>query len=107
MHNFHHLNLTNISSGGQYELLDWLNNVTFPTESRFADVDFAKRVYTSVVERVLNFGTTTCCYYGSLHLEATKILADIVHERGQRAFVGVRFPSFLFHPSSQQLISHV
>ncbi|KAF8602173.1 guanine deaminase [Ceratobasidium sp. AG-I] len=78
----------NIGIGGQYELLDWLNNVTFPTESRFADVDFAKRVYTSVVERVLNFGTTTCCYYGSLHLEATKVLADIVHERGQRAFVG-------------------
>lgn len=26
--------------------------------------------------------TTTCCYYGSLHLEATKVLADLVHDRG-------------------------
>jgi len=33
--------------------------------------------------------TTTCCYYGTLHLEATKVLADIVHSLGQRAFVGV------------------
>ena len=26
--------------------------------------------------------TTTCCYYGSLHLDATKELARIVHEYG-------------------------
>ncbi|CAE6447905.1 unnamed protein product [Rhizoctonia solani] len=75
-------------AGGQYELLDWLNNVTFPTESRFADTKFAERVYSSVVDRVLNSGTTTCCYYGTLHLEATEILAKIVHNKGQRAFVG-------------------
>ncbi|CAE6397310.1 unnamed protein product [Rhizoctonia solani] len=78
----------NIGIGGQYELLDWLNNVTFPTESRFADIKFAERVYSSVVDRVLNSGTTTCCYYGTLHLEATKVLAQIVHDKGQRAFVG-------------------
>lgn len=78
----------NIGVGGQYELLDWLNNVTFPTESRFSDLSFAKSVYSSVVDRVLSFGTTTCCYYGTLHLEATKLLADIVSLKGQRAFVG-------------------
>ena len=33
-------------------------------------------------------GTTTCCWYGTLHLEATKQLASILHERGQRCFVG-------------------
>lgn len=32
--------------------------------------------------------TTTSCYYGSLHLDATKVLADVVHAAGQRAFVG-------------------
>ncbi|CAE7217752.1 unnamed protein product [Rhizoctonia solani] len=78
----------NIGIGGQYELLDWLNNVTFPTESRFADTQFAEQIYSSVVDRVLNSGTTTCCYYGTLHLEATEILAKIVHNKGQRAFVG-------------------
>ncbi|CAE6506236.1 unnamed protein product [Rhizoctonia solani] len=78
----------NIGIGGQYELLDWLNNVTFPTESRFEDPEFAERVYSSVVDRVLNSGTTTCCYYGTLHLEATEILAKIIHTKGQRAFVG-------------------
>ncbi|KAJ1300603.1 hypothetical protein OPQ81_002257 [Rhizoctonia solani] len=78
----------NIGIGGQYELLDWLNNVTFPTESRFKDTKFAERVYSSVVDRVLNSGTTTCCYYGTLHREATEVLAKIVHNKGQRAFVG-------------------
>ncbi|KAG8928131.1 hypothetical protein FRC02_007341 [Tulasnella sp. 418] len=78
----------NMGIGGQYELLDWLANITFPTEAKFADVNFAREAYTSVVQRVLNCGTTTCCYYGTLHLEATKILADISHKKGQRAFVG-------------------
>ncbi|KAF9014111.1 hypothetical protein BDQ17DRAFT_1270322 [Cyathus striatus] len=78
----------NIGSGQQYELLDWLAKVTFPMEAKFADAAFAKRTYERVVKRIIDSGTTTCCYYGTLHLEGTKILADIVHSSGQRAFVG-------------------
>ncbi|PBK97077.1 guanine deaminase [Armillaria gallica] len=78
----------NIGSGQQYELLDWLSNVTFPMEAKFADLDFARDTYLSVVRRIINNGTTTCCYYGTLHLEATKLLADIIKFYGQRAFVG-------------------
>ncbi|KAF9469349.1 Metallo-dependent hydrolase [Collybia nuda] len=80
----------NLGSGQQYELPDWLNHVTFPTESKFSDLDFARRTYESVVRRVIDGGTTTCCYYATLHLEATKILVDIVQANGksQRAFVG-------------------
>ena len=32
--------------------------------------------------------TRSYCRYGTLHLDATQILADIVHKKGQRAFVG-------------------
>ncbi|VDB82910.1 unnamed protein product [Peniophora sp. CBMAI 1063] len=78
----------NIGSGQQYELLDWLENVTFPVEAQFADVEFAKRTYSNVVRRLIDSGTTTCCYYATLHLEASKALADIVHTTGQRAFIG-------------------
>ncbi|KAH8117386.1 guanine deaminase [Phellopilus nigrolimitatus] len=78
----------NMGSGQQYELLDWLENVTFPMESRFKDVEFAKKVYPETVQRFIDSGTTTCCYYGSLHLESTKVLADSVLQKGQRAFVG-------------------
>ena len=42
--------------GQQYELLDWLDNVTFPMESKFSDLDFARRTYKSVVRQVINCG---------------------------------------------------
>lgn len=42
--------------GQQYELLDWLENVTFPMESRFADEELAKRIYPSVVNKFINSG---------------------------------------------------
>ena len=35
--------------------------------------------------------TTTCCYYGILHLKATMALADITPAFRQRAFIGVIF----------------
>ncbi|KZW04341.1 guanine deaminase [Exidia glandulosa HHB12029] len=78
----------NLGRGQDYELLGWLHHITFPTESRFKDLEYARRTYESVVRRTLDCGTTTCCYYATLHEEATNILADVVHKLGQRAFVG-------------------
>jgi len=78
----------NMGIGGQFQLLDWLEKCTFPMEARFSDTEFARHTYQSVVRRFIDCGTTTCCYYGTIHLDATKALADIVHEYGQRAFVG-------------------
>lgn len=107
----------NVGVGQQYELLDWLNNITFPREKQFADVAYAEKTYNSVVsrhrcdattppseltltrpplrahftpqvQRLLDSGTTTACYYASLHLDATKILAKVCTQRGQRAMVG-------------------
>ncbi|KAG2158465.1 uncharacterized protein EDB93DRAFT_1246310 [Suillus bovinus] len=84
----HACQFPNLGVGGEMELLQWLDNYTFPTEASFKDVEYAKRTYPHVVRRIINSGTTTCCYYGSLHLEATKVLAGLVHAAGQRAFVG-------------------
>ncbi|KAI0934761.1 hypothetical protein AcV5_006501 [Taiwanofungus camphoratus] len=109
----------NIGSGQQHELLDWLSEVTFPMESRFANIDFAREAYQSVVRRIIDYGTTTCCYYGTLHLEATKVLAEILHARGQRAFVGKcnmdrNCPDYYIEPSAEaslaattELIAHI
>ena len=57
------LSFNNNFSGGQYQLLDWLKNVTFPTESKFADVNFARKTYESVVKRLVNGGVRhpICC----------------------------------------------
>ncbi|KAF6763773.1 guanine deaminase [Ephemerocybe angulata] len=100
----------NIGTGQQYELLDWLANVTFPTEAKFADVAFAKRVYQQVVRGFIDAGTTTCCYYATLHLDASKVLADTVHAQGQRGFIGKcnmnhDCPSYYSEPSPEESIS--
>ncbi|KAL0946720.1 hypothetical protein HGRIS_012903 [Hohenbuehelia grisea] len=99
----------NIGSGQQYELLDWLQNVTFPMEAKFSDLEFARATYKSVVRRIIDYGTTTCCYYGTLHGEATKVLANTVNELGQRAFVGKcnmnrNSPDYYVEPSPEASI---
>lgn len=45
----HACQVPNIGVGQEYELLDWLNNVTFPRERRFQDTKYAERTYASVV----------------------------------------------------------
>ncbi|KAI0884351.1 guanine deaminase [Annulohypoxylon maeteangense] len=74
--------------GQSMHILDWLEKVTFPNEARFRDPEYARRVYTSCVDGFLKQGITTASYYGSLHAEATNILADICLAKGQRALVG-------------------
>ncbi|KAJ5112800.1 Amidohydrolase 1 [Penicillium argentinense] len=69
-------------------LLDWLNKVTFAHEAKFADVEYAKRMYASCVAGFLQQGITTASYYGSHHGQATRILADVCVDKGQRALVG-------------------
>ncbi|CAK3815027.1 guanine deaminase [Lecanosticta acicola] len=73
---------------GKSTLLDWLNTYTFPLESSFKDLNLAAKIYNRVVARTLSHGTTTACYYATIHVPATNLLADICHSRGQRAFVG-------------------
>ncbi|EKN64798.1 guanine deaminase [Neobacillus bataviensis LMG 21833] len=69
-------------------LYDWLNTYTFPIESKFSDLDFAKNVYQDVVSTLLANGTTTALYFATVHKEASLALADICAEKGQRGLVG-------------------
>ncbi|XP_024218988.1 guanine deaminase isoform X2 [Halyomorpha halys] len=78
----------NIGLGYDKPLLDWLRLYTWPLEMRYSDTDFAKQVYESVVKSTLRCGTTTACYYGTIHQESSFILAEIASRYGQRAIVG-------------------
>lgn len=69
-------------------LMEWLNHYTFPAERRLADERIAARVYASLVERTLRGGTTTALYFATIHVPASKILADIALHKGQRAYIG-------------------
>lgn len=74
--------------GQGLHILDWLQQVTFPHEARFADPAYARKAYGSCVDGFLRQGITTASYYASSHAEATRILADVCLEKGQRALVG-------------------
>jgi guanine deaminase len=69
-------------------LEQWLQAYTFPLESRYADPAYAQTIYESLVDGLLANGTTTALYFGTIHLRATQILADICLRRSQRALVG-------------------
>lgn len=75
-------------TGFDAPLETWLERYTFALEARFADLDWADRVYTHLVDRLLSLGTTTAVYYGTIHRRATVRLAEITAKAGQRAFVG-------------------
>ncbi|KAL0489131.1 guanine deaminase [Acrasis kona] len=78
----------NCGLGLDMQLLDWLNSYTFPAESRFKDVEFAKKVYNKCVSHHLKNGTTTALYFGTIHSEACVALGEIAKQKGQRAFIG-------------------
>lgn len=74
--------------GQGLHILDWLSAITFPNEAKFADPDYARRVYARCIDGFLKQGVTTAAYYASAHGEATRILADLCLSKGQRALVG-------------------
>jgi guanine deaminase len=69
-------------------LEEWLMRYTFPLEARYADLDFARATYGLLVDDLLAIGTTTALYYATIHQDATRMLADLCLQKGQRALVG-------------------
>jgi guanine deaminase len=49
------------------ELLDWLNNYTFPEETKFRDAQHARRIARLFLDEMLRQGTTTVAAYCSVH----------------------------------------
>ena len=77
-----------LGMGMDLQLLDWLNTYTFPTEARFADTDYARRVYRRLATDLITSGTTRVCMFSSLHTEATWILMDELERAGVTGYVG-------------------
>lgn len=77
-----------MGTGLDLPLLEWLNKYTFPCESKFNDIKHAEKIYSSSIMSHLKNGTTTICFYGTIHLEATKLLADLIEKSGMRGWVG-------------------
>lgn len=77
-----------LGMGMDLPLLDWLNTYTFKTEARFADTDYARRVYRRLAGDLITNGTTRVCMFSSLHTEATWILMEELERAGVTGYVG-------------------
>ncbi|KAM3570564.1 hypothetical protein VYU27_007374 [Nannochloropsis oceanica] len=70
-------------------LMSWLSCYTFPAEERLKDdLPYAKALYSSLLSTVVAHGTTTALYFATKDIEPTKLLADLAHTKGQRAYIG-------------------
>jgi guanine deaminase len=56
------------------ELLDWLNNYTFPEETRFSDADHAARIAKHFLDELIRHGTTTVAAYCTVHPQSADAL---------------------------------
>ena len=57
--------------------MEWLDCYTFPRERLHIDPSIAGAEYAQLVQRLLLNGTTCALFFGSLHLEACKVLAQV------------------------------
>ena len=74
--------------GMNMELIPWLNTYTFPAEAKYADVNYAKKTYPRFVEDLKNSATTRAGIFGTIHVESTKYLMDLIEESGVVAGIG-------------------
>jgi len=80
---------TYTGNGLDLPLMQWLEQYTFPAEAKMSDTAWSREVYSRVVRRTLALGTTTACWFGTIHLDATLELAGQCATARQRAMVGL------------------
>jgi guanine deaminase len=76
-----------IASHGK-QLLDWLNDYTFPAESRFTDVAHAATVADFFLDELVRNGTTTAAVYPTVHPESVDAFFKEAQKRGMRMVAG-------------------
>ena len=70
------------------QLLEWLNNYTFPTERRYGDKDYAKDKANFFVKQLLRNGTTTALTFCSVHPESVDALFETAEQINMRIIAG-------------------
>jgi guanine deaminase len=74
--------------GMDFELLEWLETYTFPEESKYRNLGYARNAYTAVVRNLVNGPNTRSCLYATVHLPATRLLMDMLEDSGLVCMVG-------------------
>ena len=70
------------------ELMDWLNQYTFPEEEKYEDLEYAQKAYGIFVDALKNSATTRACIFATRHRPATELLMRLMEESGLISYVG-------------------
>jgi guanine deaminase len=74
--------------GMDLELLAWLDTITFPEESCYADLDYARAAYGKFVDDMRRGPNTRACIFATAHVPATELLMDLLESSGLSTMVG-------------------
>ena len=77
-----------LGMGMDMELIDWLSAYVYKTEARFADAEYARRIYHKLADELISWGITRVVMFSSLHTEATWILMEELEKAGVTGYVG-------------------
>ena len=70
------------------ELLDWLNNYTFPAETLFADPQRSRAGAELFTDALLAHGTTSAVVFATAHKVSAEALFESAQRRGMRVITG-------------------
>ncbi|MGR5286377.1 guanine deaminase [Vibrio maritimus] len=76
-----------IASYGE-QLLDWLENYTFPEERRFKNPIYALKVAKLFLDELASNGTTTALVFGTVHKESVDVFFGEAERRNLRMICG-------------------
>lgn len=76
-----------IASYGE-QLLDWLNNYTFPTELQFKDPEFARETADFFLNELIKNGTTTALVFGTVFKESVDAFFEASAKLNTRMICG-------------------
>jgi guanine deaminase len=83
----HYAQVDVIASYGR-QLLDWLNDYTFPAERAFEDPGHARRIAALFLETLLRHGTTTAAVYPTVHKHSVDAFFEEAQNRRLRMICG-------------------
>ena len=70
------------------KLLDWLNKYTFPEESKYKNIEYAKKAYDIFIKDIKYMPTTRFSMFATIHNEATLYLMQKLDKIGFKGYVG-------------------
>ena len=83
-----HFPQTQVIASWAAELLDWLNDYTFPEETRYSDPELCATMARAFLDQLTDHGTTTAVAYASVHASSAEALFKEAHKRDMRLITG-------------------